>query len=247
VCVCVCVVILSSNTKFFLPVFIHLTTTTGKFSVRARISVHNAPVVSSAIHPCGDYLITCAENCTWAFNNLATSSCLRIVHEEKLQNAKFTALGVHPDGLLLGIGVSTNHTGSFYIYDVKDQKLVANCAHEHPVTSVAFSPNGYYLATADVEGYTRMWDLRKLARGSFHTIDPHSSSDPCVNEVVFDGSGRYLGIADSVVRVYQVKKNVINTLSAHTSSVTGLRFGPAVSFLASTSMDRTLKFYGASQ
>lgn len=47
-------------------------------------------------------------------------------------------------------------------------------------------------------------------------------------------------------RIYNTKTwNEIAVFNEHTNLGTGVRFGTNASFLASTSMDRTLKFYGS--
>lgn len=40
--------------------------------------------------------------------------------------------------------------------------------HVGPVTSISFSENGYYLATAAEDACVKLWDLRKLK--NFKTI-----------------------------------------------------------------------------
>lgn len=46
-------------------------------------------------------------------------------------------------------------------------------------------------------------------------------------------------------RVYLCKKwNELKVLNDHTAAATGVGFGSNASFIASTSMDRSLKFFG---
>eukprot|EP00983_Pelagomonas_calceolata_P112111 1159851-Pelagomonas_calceolata.AAC.14 len=48
------------------------------------------------------------------------------------------------------------------IWEVKQQKNVASFAdHTAPVSSLAFSENGYHMASAAADG-VKLWDLRKL-------------------------------------------------------------------------------------
>ena len=63
--------------------------------------------------------------------------------------------------------------------------------------------------------------------------------------VCFDHSGTYLACGGADVRVLVTKKwQELTTSKAHTSAVTGVKFGHNATFLASTSMDRSLKFHG---
>lgn len=48
------------------------------------------------------------------------------------------------------------------IWEVKQQKNVATFGdHAGPVAGLAFSENGYHMASAAVDG-VKLWDLRKL-------------------------------------------------------------------------------------
>ena len=61
---------------------------------------------------------------------------------------------------------------------------------------------------------------------------------------MFDQSGMYLGVAGTDVRVYQAKPwDLLRVFNDHTASATGIRFGSNAQYVASASMDRSLKFY----
>jgi WD40 repeat protein len=63
--------------------------------------------------------------------------------------------------------------------------------HEDSVSSVAFSPDGKYLATASADGTARVWDLI----GSDPTSDreiARMTHDNGVQDVAFDTDGKYL-------------------------------------------------------
>ena len=104
----------------------------------------------------------------------------------------------------------------------------------------------------------KLWDLRKLK--NFRTLQLDEGYE--VKDLSFDSSGTYLAVAGSDVRVYLCKQwdvlkvmtNMVKistsltsfsfqSLSEHTAQATGVRFGERANYVASTSMDRTLKIY----
>lgn len=90
----------------------------------------------------------------------------------------------------------------------------------------------------------KLWDLRKLK--SFQTIALPESD---LSSVVFDYSGKYLAVGGSDVRVFGFasggKKTLepLVTLTDHAAQVTGVIFGRHAHTLATTSLDRTLRFF----
>lgn len=122
------------------------------------------------------------------------------------------------------------------------QQNVANFdEHRGQISALSFSENGYYLATAADDACVKVWDLRKLR--SIKTIQLDDGYE--VRDLCFDQSGTYLAVAGSDVRVYLCKQwSELRVFNDHTATATGVRFGKNSTYLASTSMDRTLKLYG---
>lgn len=83
------------------------------------------------------------------------------------------------------------------IWDVKEQTNVATFeGHSGALRAMAFSENGYYMATAAEDATVKLWDLRKLR--AFHTIEFDAGQD--INALAFDYSGSYLAIGGSDIR-----------------------------------------------
>ncbi|KAK9731595.1 WD domain, G-beta repeat [Popillia japonica] len=135
------------------------------------------------------------------------------------------------------------------IWDLKEQRNVANfTGHTGAITSISFSENGYYLATAaDListaadDACIKLWDLRRLK--NFKTIQLDEGYQ--IKDLCFDQSGTYLAVAGTDVRIYLCKQwQELKVFNDHTATATGVRFGKHAHYIASTSMDRTLKLYG---
>jgi pre-mRNA-processing factor 19 len=204
------------------------------------LRVHDGPITGLSLHATGDYVFSASMDRYWAFADLRTGAILAKVlgdSESALTSAKF-----HPDGLICATGTLN---ADVKIWDLKEQVNVANFpGHEGPVTTIAFSENGYYLATGGEDSTVRLWDLRKLR--NFKTIELDDKFT--ISDLDFDQSGSYLAVIGNDLRIYGTKTwNDVAKFGEHSGMGTGVRFGVNASFIASTSMDRTLKFYSSSE
>mgnify|MGYP001124971007 CR=1 FL=1 len=207
----------------------------GDGSCASVTRVHEAEVTGVALHASGQYFATTSLDATWGLHSVATGQCLSVVGGSA---AGYTSLGFHPDGLILGTGTADN---KICIWDLKSRKNAKTFdSHQGKVTSVNFSENGYYMVSASEDATVRCWDLRKLQQ--IYCID----LDAPVNDAKFDFSGQYLATAGSTLNVYKSKSwDLIRSFDEHTAPVTGVAWGPDAKFLASSSMDRTLKIWCA--
>ncbi|WOL09945.1 pre-mRNA-processing factor 19 [Canna indica] len=216
----------------------------GNYDCRHVLKDHTAEVQAVTVHATHKYFVTASMDDTWCFYDLSSGSCLAQVGEASNEEG-YTSASFHPDGLILGTGT----TGAIVkIWDVKSQSNVAKFdGHVGSVTAMSFSENGYFLATAAMDG-VKLWDLRKLR--NFRSFSPYDPNTP-TNSVEFDFSGSYLAIAGSDIRVYQVANvklewNLIKTWPdlSGTGKVTAVKFGADAQYLAVGSMDRNLRIFG---
>ncbi|XP_076345668.1 pre-mRNA processing factor 19 [Tachypleus tridentatus] len=202
------------------------------------IRAHEGPVTGLSLHATGDYLLSTSTDEHWAFSDLRTGRVLTKVGDTSTPHA-LTSAQFHPDGLIFGTGTSDS---LIKIWDLKERTNVANFpGHSGPISAISFSENGYYLATSADDSVIKLWDLRKLKNFKTITLDEGYE----VKDLCFDQSGTYLAIAGSDIRLYLCKQwDNLKIFSDHTALATGVRFGRHAHFIASVSMDRTLKVYG---
>ncbi|KAG8088651.1 hypothetical protein GUJ93_ZPchr0010g9326 [Zizania palustris] len=216
----------------------------GNYNSIHTLNDHNAEVEAVTVHATQKYFVTASKDNTWGFYDISTGSCLSQVGEASGLEG-YTSASFHPDGLILGTGTTE---AIVKIWDVKTQTNVAKFeGHVGPVMAMSFSENGYFLATAALDG-VKLWDLRKLR--NFRTISPYDPDTP-TNSVEFDFSGSYLAVAGSDTRVYQVANvklewNHVKTLPdlSGTGKVTNVKFGADAKYIAVGSMDRNLRIFG---
>jgi WD40 repeat protein len=109
------------------------------------------------------------------------------------------------------------------------------------VKSVAFSPDSKLLATADSNGFVRLWEAingREILTCKGHT--------DLVNSVVFSPDGKILasGSYDQTIKLWDIKTGIcLTTFQGHTDSVFSVAFSPDGEILASGSYDKTARIW----
>jgi len=201
------------------------------------LRAHEGPVTGLSLHPTGDYVLSTSADQHWAFSDIRSGRLLTKVLEGG-NGIALTTAQFHPDGLIFGTGTSDSQVK---IWDLKEQSNVANFpGHVGPISAISFSENGYYLATAAEDACIKLWDLRKLK--NFKTLQLDEGYE--IKDLCFDQSGTYLAVAGTDIRVYICKLwQELKVFNDHTAMATGVRFGRNAQFIASASMDRTLKLY----
>ncbi|CAG5104072.1 Similar to PRPF19: Pre-mRNA-processing factor 19 (Homo sapiens) [Cotesia congregata] len=187
--------------------------------VVAILKGHTKKVTKVVYHPEEDVVMTASPDTTIRIWNVGTSQTTLLL---RAHDASVTGLSLHPT----------------------EQSNVANFpGHVGEITSITFSENGYYLATSAEDSCVKLWDLRKLK--NFKTLQLDDGYD--VKDLAFDKTGTYLAVSGTDVRVYLCKQwQELKVFNDHTAAATGVRFGKNAQYIASTSMDRTLKLYGLS-
>ena len=169
-------------------------------------TIKDAGVLSVDVHPSGgfsNYFYSMSPN-AWAMFDIQRGDCLVRVANPDAATTPYTAGALHPDGLVYATG---GQNGIITVWESRSQSLAGTIARKdgdknvigEAVSAIAFSENGYHMASADGEG-VKVWDLRKLSC-------IHQLSAPSATAVAYDHSGLFLGVGSAnAVGIYGAKQ-----------------------------------------
>jgi WD40 repeat protein len=113
------------------------------------------------------------------------------------------------------------------------------------IVSVAFSPDGKLLATGDVVGQIRVWQV--VDGQQLLTFQGHSN---WVSSIAFSPDGQLLavtGSSDSTVKLWEIStRQCLRTFQGHSNWVSSVAFSPNGQTLASSSDDQTVRLWEVS-
>ena len=216
----------------------------GKWASKAALTGGKGEFVGIAVHPSGSYLGAASSDSTWSLYNLETAQ--QVASYGALANVEgsfsYASFAAHPDGVLHGAGTKD---GLVRVWDVRQANNLAGTleSHSSALTSISFSENGYYLATASSSDPTvNIVDLRKLKVISSWQLPAENT----ISEVKFDPSAQFLTVAGTDLRVYANKTwDELLKFEDNAGVLTGALFTKLGSEIVLIGMDRSLRVLGA--
>ncbi|MBE9245208.1 serine/threonine protein kinase [Microcystis aeruginosa LEGE 00239] len=113
--------------------------------------------------------------------------------------------------------------------------------HSGQVYSLAYSPDGRYLASGSKDRTIKIWEVA-TGKG-LRTLTGHSG---VVLSVAYSPDGRYLasGSKDRTIKIWEVATGKgLRTLTGHSGVVLSVAYSPDGRYLASGSQDKTIKIW----
>lgn len=156
----------------------------------------------------------------------------------KIKKHSSVSVAYSYDGHLIASG----GFGEFLVLDVSNDSLIHRIeTNGGPVIDVKFSPDGYFLATANADGIVRVYTIEKGLldrRLSFH--------EQAITSLDFSPEGKYLvvGSADKTASVWDMWRNIkVGNLLGHEAEVSGVSYSPKGDLIATCSFDGTMKLW----
>lgn len=202
-------------------------------------------MLESLIHPTDEYVITVCENTQWCLWDISKRKMVSMI-SENIPLKHYTSGGLHPDGLLLGVGTSESIVQLFDNRAAGREVARLNCKSStnstEPIRSLDFNENGYLVVTVS-GNQAKIWDLRKLER-----INQINQAEPLLSSR-FDSSGNFLAVGSSSVNLYSVKQNYAVVKNLHDPNkrhIQAICLGKGASFVAFVGENHILTLYTAS-
>jgi WD40 repeat protein len=200
-----------------------------------------------AFSPDGQTLATCGDARVEArvlLWDVPSGQCRSLPYSE---NGFYQALAFSPDGKMLAVGnghgpypgrPDVSKWGAIQLFDVESGKRMARLAGDPaPVQSVAFTPDGKTLVSADMDEIVKVWDVATGQERLSLRAGSHLALSPDGNTLAAARAGREVQLWDVAAGRWLARVGSVP------SQVHCMRFGPSGTQLAIACEDATLRLF----
>ncbi|KKY38348.1 putative u4 u6 small nuclear ribonucleoprotein prp4 [Diaporthe ampelina] len=227
------------------------------------LSVPGGPKVNKiGFHPSGRYLATACEDTTWKLYDIATGS--ELLSQEGHSRAVMTVSFQSEGALVATAGMDSIGR----VWDLRSGRTIMLCeGHIQPITSSSWI-DGHRILSASLDGFVKVWDVRKVAQGgnlAGNTSgvtdvrvfrgpdDPVEGEAPGQDEKgaqIPKKSATFFATCgfDRKINVYSMDDySLISSLESHTAPVSSVDISRDGRWIVSGSHDRTIKLWARNE
>ena len=191
-----------------------------------------------AFSPDGKWLVSGSDGHSVKLWDLVAGRLVRTLEGHK---SIITSVAFSPDGRKLA---SASYDLSVKLWDLFSGRLLRTLeGHTGHVASLAFSPDGKWLASGGVDSSVKLWD--PATGHQLRTLDGRTGY---VESLAFSPDGKRLvwcGGHDQSIKLWDpLSGRLLRSLEGHTGFVKAVAFSPDGKWVASGSIDGTVKLWG---
>lgn len=208
------------------------------------------PVNSLSWSPDGKYLAAANFDYTVRVWDLATDK-LRFFYSDP-NGYLMTCITWSPDSKSIAFGNDDNGTRDVkvQVWNVASQSRVAICrGHTLPIETVAWSPNGKYIASGSIDKTVQVWHATTASHVlTYSGHDNHKNLSSTVVSVAWSPDSKHIasGGQDATVQVWDaLSGKQIYTYHGHNANVYAALWSPNGQYIASGGDDSTVRVWQA--